>query len=55
MFKGERGAEYLPNAILIIRMEFQREQHIEGVLKRLPSWNLVVSSLIELSSDFLQF
>ena len=55
MFKDERGAKYLPNAILINEIEFQLEQHIEGVLKRCPLWNLVFSSLFELSSDFLKF
>ena len=47
MLMGEKGAEYLPNAILINEKEFQREQPIE-VLKKHPLWSLAFLSLFEL-------
>ena len=54
MLKGEIGAEYIPKAFLINEMAYQRGQHVD-VLKNLPKFNQVVSSLFELSSGFLHF
>jgi hypothetical protein len=54
VLKGEIGAEYIPKAFLINEMAYQRGQHVD-VLKNLPKFNQVVSSLFELSSGFLHF
>ena len=47
MSEGETGAEYLPNAILINWTDFQHDQLID-VLKRRLLWSLAVLSLFEL-------